>query len=268
MGPGWEAATVRTVDTLPTDRVVELVDAVTTALRDVVERHQVTETEWYTTLRFLTEVGQADECILLSDVLGLSVLVDRLAHADGGDGVTASNVLGPFWRPAPDIGNGGSLVDPDEPGERLVVRGTIRSVSGDALGGARLDVWQSNADGIYDVQLPSGSGPRCRGCLAAAADGTYEFHTVVPPPYQVKKDGPVGALLAKLGRHHFRPAHLHYKVAAQGYQPLTTMLFFAGDPWLGNDVIGADKPSLTVKIDRSARPATATFDVVLRPQGP
>jgi protocatechuate 3,4-dioxygenase beta subunit len=126
-------------------------------------------------------------------------------------------------------------------------------------------VWQSNADGLYDVQVPGLTEPRWRGTLRTDAAGAYCFETVVPPPYEVKKDGPVGALLERLGRHHFRPAHIHYKVDAGGYQPLTTMMFIADDPWLGNDAIGADKPSLTVKVDRSSSPTTARFDIVLAP---
>jgi protocatechuate 3,4-dioxygenase beta subunit len=249
------------------ERLADIVGAITVQLRAVIQQHKITEAEWYAALDFFTRVGQADEFILLSDTMGLSVLIDELAHPQGEDGATATNVLGPFWRPAPAISNGGSLVTDDELGERLRVRGTVRSTLGSPIGGAVIDVWQANAQGVYDVQSPDLTAPRWRGCLASDADGSYEFGTVVPPPYEVKKDGPVGKLLERLGRHHFRPAHIHYKVTAPGYQPLTTMLFLAGDPWLGNDTIGADKPSLTVDVDRSAKPALAGFDIVLRPAG-
>jgi catechol 1,2-dioxygenase len=248
-------------------RVAELVDALTGALADVVRRHGVTEQEWYDTLAYLGEVAAADQLILLSDVLGLSVLVDRQAHGERPG--TASNVLGPFWRPAPELSNPAELVDEDQPGERLVVTGVVRSAAAGAppLPGARLDVWQCDAHGLYDVQVGDGSAVGHRGVLCTDDVGAYELRTIVPPPYEVPKDGPVGALLAALGRHAFRPAHIHFKVGAPGHHELTTMVFFAGDPWLGDDAIGADRPELTAAIDRTGPTATTTFDITLAPTG-
>jgi protocatechuate 3,4-dioxygenase beta subunit len=230
---------------------------------EVVKVHHVTNEEWHAALRFLTEVGRADEFILLSDVMRLSVLVDELSHGDTGEG-TASDVLGPFWRPAPLLDNPADLFADDEPGERLVLSGVVRTTAGDAIDGAELDFWQCNAAGLYDVQIP-GAEPRYRGRLRTGADGRYELRTIVPPPYEVQKDGPVGRLLDMLGRHAWRPAHIHCNVVTDGRRPLTTMIFVEGDPWLGDDTIGGDKPSLVVGIDRSGGPpARATFDVVLR----
>jgi protocatechuate 3,4-dioxygenase beta subunit len=242
-------------------RRAELVEALTGALADLVRRHDVTDEEWYEALAYLAEVGQADEMILLSDVLGLSVLVDRQAHADQGG--TATNVLGPFWRPAPELPNPATLAPEGSPGEPLVVRGVVRGAGGAPLPGARVDVWQCDADGRYDVQVGDGSDVALRGVLSTDAAGAYEVRTIVPPPYEVPKDGPVGRLLAALGRHTFRPAHVHFRVEAVDHADLTTMVFFAGDPWLGNDTISADRPDLTVEIDRTGRIATATFDIVL-----
>jgi protocatechuate 3,4-dioxygenase beta subunit len=248
-------------------RLVEIVDAITSGLRDVVETHGLTEDEWRAALRFLTEVGVHEEFVLLSDVLRLSVLVDALSHPDGA-GITPSNVAGPFWRPAPFLDEPATLVGEDEPGERLVLRGRVTAGDGRPIADAELDLWHCNAEGLYDVQLPEAEGPRYRGRLRTDADGRYEVRTIVPPPYEVPKDGPVGRLLAALGRHAFRPAHVHYRAEAEGYAPLTTMVFVAGDPWLGDDVIGADKAGLTVAIDRSRTPAEATFDITLaRPGG-
>lgn len=244
-------------------RLAELVEAATSALREIIKVHHVTEEEWYAALRFLTEVGREDEFILLSDVMRLSVLVDELSHPDVG-GVTPSDVLGPFWRPAPELPNPATLVPEDEAGERLVLDGRVRAVDGTPIQGAELDFWQCNAAGLYDVQLP-GAEPRYRGRLRTGPDGRYELRTIVPPPYEVKKDGPVGGLLERLGRHAFRPAHIHCRVSAEGCQPLTTMVFFEGDPWLGDDVIGADKPSLMLSLDRTGEVTRATFDVVLAP---
>lgn len=247
----------------PDGRLAELIAAVTSALQEIIKVHHVTEEEWYAALRFLTEVGREDEFILLSDVMRLSVLVDELSHPDMG-GVTPSDVLGPFWRPAPELPNPATLIPVDEPGERLVLTGQVQTTAGAPIENAELDFWQCNADGLYDVQLP-GAEPRYRGRLRTGADGRYEVGTIVPPPYEVKKDGPVGGLLERLGRHAFRPAHIHCRVSAQGYRPLTTMVFFEGDPWLGDDTIGADKPSLTLSLDRTGDVTRANFDFVLAP---
>jgi protocatechuate 3,4-dioxygenase beta subunit len=248
------------------ERLAELVGAVRTALADVIERHGVTEDEWYPALEFLGDVARADELILLSDTMRLSILVNDLTHRPD-PGATAASVLGPFWRPAPEIGNPGTLFADDEPGERLVVTGIVRGADGAPVAGAALDVWQCNASGVYDVQVDELAGAtRWRGVLRTGSDGRYELRTIVPPPYEVKTDGPVGALLARLGRHAYRPAHIHLKATAPGHEPLTTMVFFAGDEWLGNDTIGADRPELTVPIERNGgAPATVTFEVTLRP---
>ncbi len=243
------------------ERLAEIVEAVTSALGEVVKVHHVTNDELHAALGFLTEVGQADEFILLSDVMALSVLVDELTHPDTG-GTTSTDVLGPFWRPAPLLDNPADLFPGDEPGERLVLSGQVRGLDGQPLEGAELDFWQCNAEGRYDVQIP-GAMPRYRGRMRTGADGRYELHTIVPPSYEVKKDGPVGRLLEMLGRHAWRPAHIHCNVVAEGRRPLTTMVFMEGDPWLGHDVIGADKPALVISVDRRQTPAQATFDIVL-----
>lgn len=244
--------------------VERLVEAVTS----VVKEHEVREEELFSALRFLTEVGKADEFVLLSDVLGVSVAVNEVEHAGDPPGCTPSNVTGPFWAPAPALDNGGSLVHDDEPGERLLVSGQVRSTGGDPVAGATVDVWQANAAGLYDLQLPDLDGPRWRGALTTGPDGRYRFLTVTPPPYRIKHDGPVGGFLASLGRDGYRPAHIHYRVTATGFEPLVTMVFFSGDPWLGNDAVHADKPALVTAIERAGgEPAQARFDLVLAPIG-
>jgi catechol 1,2-dioxygenase len=144
------------------------------------------------------------------------------------------------------------------------------------LGGAVLDVWQADDARLYSNQDEAKDAFHLRGRIRTGEDGRYMLRTVTPPPYEVPKDGPVGMLLASLGRHHFRPAHLHVKASADGHRDLTTMFFVAGDPWLHDDTIGAVKDSLVVDLARHARPseltargvdrpfATATFDIRLR----
>src|SRR5918994_2052695 len=158
---------------VPRERLAELVAATYDAMSGVIERYGVSEDEWYAALTFLGEVAAADEMILLSDVMRLSVLVNDLTHPPDG-AATAANVLGPFWRPAPEIGNPGTLVGDDEPGERLVMTGVVRA----------------------------------------------------------------GVRWARLGRHAYRPPNIHLRRGARANEPLTTMVFFAGDDWLGNDTIG------------------------------
>jgi hydroxyquinol 1,2-dioxygenase len=241
------------------DRLREILDRITDDLRAAVVDLEITEDEWYPALNFLADVAHQDEMILLSDVLRLSVAVNDVSHATFSP--TANSVIGPFWRDAPRVSNPADLRSAEEPGEPLVVSGAVRDADGAPVIGAEVDLWQADDTGAYDVQLDR--VPHLRGRQRTNDEGKYEFVTVVPPPYEVPKDGPVGRLLAKLGRHAFRPAHVHLKVNASGYRSLTTMVFLAGDPWLSDDVIGAVKAPLVVAIDRSEVPARLDFDVVL-----
>jgi protocatechuate 3,4-dioxygenase beta subunit len=255
------------------DRLNQVVDRLTRALHEAATELRITEDELRTGLRFLNEVGEKGEFPLLSDVLGMSVLVDAITHGDSENGGTATNVEGPFYKPgAPMLERPYSLASEEEPGEALLVSGRVTdSGTGAPVPGAVLDVWQANAAGIYDTQDPSLDEFHLRGRMAVDDKGEYEFRTVVPPPYEIPKDGPVGALLRTLGRHAFRPAHLHAKVTADGYAPLTTMVYFAGDPYLDSDTIGAVKGSLVVGLDRGPAadgPTTSCrFDLALRPTG-
>jgi protocatechuate 3,4-dioxygenase beta subunit len=241
------------------DRLREIVNRVTDDLRAAIVDLRITEEEWYPALDFLVDVGRQGEIILLSDVLRLSVTVNGVSHPEGSH--TASSVVGPFWQESPSVRNPADLRSTDEAGEPLVVSGAVRSQDGERVIGAEVDLWQADDNGTYDVQLDR--VPHLRGRQRTNDEGRYEFVTVVPPPYEVPKDGPVGRLLNKLGRHAFRPAHVHLKVNASGYRSLTTMVFLAGDPWLSDDVIGAVKAPLVVAIDRSESPARLQFDVVL-----
>jgi protocatechuate 3,4-dioxygenase beta subunit len=246
------------------DRLTTVVGAVTDALAGVIREQRITEAEWYAALELIAEVGKADEMILLSDVLRLSVIVDRQEHEH--EGSSPTNVLGPFWRPAPALADPASLVEPDEPGERMVLQGRITGAAGEPIAGAEVDIWQCGADGLYDVQRPDLDGAtRHRGVVRTDGEGRYRVTTVVPPPYEVKKDGPVGRLLESMGRHAYRPAHIHLKVGTEGHRTLVTQAFIAGDPWFGDDATGADIAECVVELDRSGAVPTATFDVRLAP---
>jgi catechol 1,2-dioxygenase len=261
-------------------RLHAIVERVLGDLHATVRDLQITEPELRTAIAFLAEVGSTGEWQLLSDVLGISVGVDANTHPPAG-GATSSNVEGPFYRP------GAPLAEPPvrlcgdhEPGEILLVSGQVRAAgTGEPLPGAMLDVWQTNHAGLYEHEDPEQPDWNLRRRLRTGADGGYEFRTVAPPPYQIPRSGPVGRFLAAVGRHPWRPAHLHLKVTADGHQPLTTMLYLAGDPWLDDDTIFSVKPELTVALtgheqadEISARGldrpfSTASYDFALEPAG-
>jgi protocatechuate 3,4-dioxygenase beta subunit len=256
-------------------RIEKVTEGLVAALATAVEDLQITEDELRAGLDYLTRVGKADEFQLLSDVLHLSVLVERITHGEEGEGLPA-NVEGPFYKPrAPMLDPPYALCPPDEPGEPLFVEIHIVSAGdGRPLSGALLDVWQANDAGFYDNQDPTLGEFNLRGRMRTGEDGTLEFRTVKPPPYEIPKDGPVGELLRLLGRHAFRPAHLHMKASADGHVPMTSMMYFEGDPWLESDSIDSVKPASVVALhlhesidERNlGRPyATCRADIALRP---
>ena len=233
----------------PIDRLRAAAPRVTEVLHDLARELELTNEELLAIVGFLTEVGRADEFMLLSDVLGLSRVIDDLSHA--GTAGTDSTVLGPFYRPgAPWLDNPGRLARDDEPGRRLRVRGHVTdATTGAALPLAVLDLWHSDNAGDYSNQNAALDPFNLRGRQRTDGQGRYEFETVVPVPYEVKKDGPVGQLLRALDRHAWRPAHIHYQVSAEGYRTLTTMAYFAEDPYLDKDTISGVKDRLVLHLE-------------------
>ena len=242
---------------------------------------ELTEEEWFEGIKFLTATGQKcddkrQEYILLSDVLGVSMLVDAINHRRPG-GATENTVLGPFFvHGAPEIRNGDDMAAGWK-GEPTYVSGTVRSTDGKPIAGALLDLWQSNSEGWYDVQVADTGGKQLRARLRADEEGRFRFRTIKPTAYPVPTDGPVGLILDRMGRHPMRPAHLHFIVSAPGYETVVTHLFVEGDPYLESDVVFAVKNSLVIEFKRSDSEAeakkvdlkapfyTAGYDFVLRP---
>ena len=208
---------------------------------------RLTEAEWQQGIDFLTRAGhitddRRQEFILLSDVLGLSMMTVAI-NAPTSAGATELTVVGPFFvTGSPEIPLGGDITG-DARGRPCYTSGTVRSTGGEPVPGARIEVWESDEDGFYDVQYPDGRTGG-RGWLRSAPDGGYRFWSVRPAPYPIPDDGPVGDLLTAAGRGPMRPAHLHFKVDAPGYRTLITHIFVAGDPYLDRDAVFGVKESL------------------------
>jgi catechol 1,2-dioxygenase/hydroxyquinol 1,2-dioxygenase len=265
-------------------RLRELLSAVVRGLHAAVREVEPTLAEWETAIDFLTRTGQKcddvrQEFVLLSDVLGVSALVENINHRKVA-GATEATVLGPFHMTvSPPRANGDSI---DEVGGRepCVVEGRVLSVTGEPLAGAVVDVWQADEEGFYDVQQPDVQPPgNGRGLFTTDAEGRFWFRTVVPAPYPIPTDGPVGELLAATGRHAYRPAHIHFIAQAAGHVPVTTHIFVAGSPYLDSDAVFAVKHSLVrdfAPVDEPEQAARlgvanpfrhAVIDLVVQPEG-
>ena len=209
---------------------------------------ELTEAEWFQGIEFLTRCGhlsdaQRQEFILLSDVLGLSMLTVAINN-DKPKGCTEATVFGPFhvegaprYELGADIANGAR-------GIPCEVRGSVRGLHGEPVAGAQLDVWQSDEDGLYDVQHAGIDRAQARGILVTDTDGRYHFRSILAVPYAIPHDGPVGDLLKAAGRHPWRPAHLHFMIKAPGYETLITHVFRSDDPYLDSDAVFGVRQSL------------------------
>ncbi|MFE7277801.1 intradiol ring-cleavage dioxygenase [Streptomyces sp. NPDC057623] len=265
----------------PDPRLRELLTSLVHHLHAFAKDVELTVDEWATAVRFLTDVGATctpvrQEFVLLSDVLGLSMLVETITNR--ASGATESTVEGPFHMVDSPPRELGADIALDGKGEPCLVTGRVTSVDGTPVTGAVVDVWQANADGFYDVQQPDIQPERnLRGLFTPDDEGRFWFRSIVPLYYPIPDDGPVGALLAATGRHPYRPAHVHFDVRADGFRPLVTHLFVEGTPYIDSDAVFGVKDSLVREfptVDDPARAAefglpnpfrTVHFDVVLRP---
>ena len=236
----------------PDPRLRELVTELVLALHGFVAKVALTPEEWLAAIRFLTAAGQLcseqrQEFILLSDTLGVSMLVDLLAGPAGSGEAgfaTESTVLGPFYVPgSPDREYGASIAERPS-GEPAWFSGRVTDVDGTPIAGATLDIWQNADDMLYTVQNPDAPPGNLRGRFRSRSDGSYAFLGVRPTDYPVPADGPAGALLAATGRHPWRPAHIHLIVSAPGHQSVATHIFDSASPYLDTDAVFAVKASL------------------------
>lgn len=233
-------------------RYREVMQSLVRHLHEFVRDVRLTDDEWHEAIGFLTSTGhmcddRRQEFVLLSDVLGLSMLtvaVNEIADP----AVTQSTVFGPFFvEHSPEVALGGDVAG-GASGEPCWVEGTVRSVDGEPVAGARIDVWEADGDGLYDVQY-AGARTANRGHLFTDAAGGFRFWSVRPVAYPIPTDGPVGRLLAAAGRGGMRPAHIHFMIRAAGYHKLTTHVFAAGDEHLSDDAVFGVKEQLVAEFD-------------------
>jgi len=264
-----QAAIARLAST-PDPRLNQIMTALVRHLHDFAREVKLTEEEWFKGIEFLTATGKMcddkrQEFILLSDILGLSMLTVALNN-DKPAGCTEPTVFGPFFlENAPQIELGGDVAN-GAVGVPCSVRGSVSGLDGKQIAHARINVWQADADGHYDVQYADLAQPRARAVLHADARGRFHFKSILAEAYPIPSDGPVGALLRATGNHPWRPAHLHFLIEADGYERLITHVFRDGDPHLDSDVVFGVRESLVAAwIPQPDGSYSLDFDFVLNP---
>jgi hydroxyquinol 1,2-dioxygenase len=277
------AEALRRFESTPDTRLREIMLALVRHLHGFVKEVSLTEREWFDAVQFLSETGRMcddkrQEFILLSDTLGVSMVVDLINHRKP-EGATESTVFGPFHREgAPEMAAGDNIA-PRDSGTPMIVSGRVLDLGGRPIAGAKLDVWQADSSGLYDSQYADSVELHMRGMFHTDDEGRYLVRTVRPVYYAIPDDGPVGRMLRATNRHPWRPAHVHFVVSADGYEPVTTHIFDDSDPYLESDTVFAVKDSLICHFvrhddaDERARQLgidppfyTVEFDFVLKPR--
>ena len=242
----------------PDPRLKQILSSLVRHAHDFVRDVELTQEEWLAAILFLTRTGhmsddKRQEFILLSDTLGISMLVDAINHRQP-EGATETTVLGPFYVQNPPVLGDGADISAGLEGTPLHVSGRVTAPDGTPLAGAFVDVWQSDDDGFYDVQKP-GDDPQLRARFITDAEGRFTLWTLVPKYYPIPYDGPVGDMLKATERHPYRPAHIHFMIGHDGFETLVTHLFIDGDTYLDSDAVFGVKQSLIVQLADGAGPA-------------
>lgn len=247
------ANALKLTELTPNPRVKFVFKSLINKLHEFISETNITTDEWKSVIKFLSRTGQESpapfygEFDSLSDVLGVSALIETLNNPRVGN-ATESSFLGPYFtEDAPDLSIGESIASEGK-GEYMYVEGRVLTTSGEPILGAVIDTWEADSTGLYDTQYPHRTAPECRGRLKTDEEGKYGYRAIVPAPYFIRHDGPVGELLLALGRHNARPNHLHVVINAPGFHKLTTALYLEGDPYLSNDVTFGVKKSLVVEL--------------------
>lgn len=251
-------------------RLKKIMSSLVTHLHAFAREVELTEEEWFKGIEFLTRCGhitdeKRQEFILLSDVLGLSMLTVAMNN-DKPAGCTEATVFGPFHVEGAPHYPLGSDISNGARGIPCVVRGTVRGTNGKPVPNAHIDVWQSDEDGLYDVQHADIDHAQARGILNADSEGRYHFRSILAVPYAIPHDGPVGDLLKAVGRHPWRPAHLHFLINAEGFETLITHVFRSDDSYLDSDAVFGVRQSLIADWKRQADGTyVVEYDFVLNP---
>ncbi len=237
-------------------RLIEIMSSLIKHLHAFAKDISLTQDEWHRAIDFLTSTGQIcsaerQEFILLSDVLGFSMLVDAINHRRP-SGATENTVLGPFHVPNAPIRKMNDNISLDGKGESCLFVGSVLNLEGHPIEGACLDVWSDNSDGFYDVQQ-AGIQPKWnnRGRFITDKDGQYRFQSIKPVSYPIPDDGPVGQMLKALGRHPYRPAHMHFIISAEGYETVVTHIFDGTDQYIESDAVFGVKQTLISPFERN-----------------
>ncbi|MCJ1361640.1 hypothetical protein MMC16_000740 [Acarospora aff. strigata] len=238
----------------PDPRLKYLTERLVTHLHDFARETRLSTKEWMAAIEFLTRVGKIcsdvrQEFILLSDVLGLSLLVDSIDHPKPPHS-TEGTVLGPFHTHEAETAPNGGTISHDPEGESCLVLCTVKDTSGSPVADATIDIWETDSKGFYDVQYADRNGPDGRAVMRSDEDGHFWFKAIVPVPYPIPHDGPVGALLKLLRRHPYRPSHMHFMFEKQGYDHLITALYLRNDPYESSDAVFGVKESLVVDLQK------------------
>ena len=262
-----DAVLERFADT-PDPRLRQIMQSLTRHLHDFARDVDLTIEDWDAAIGFLTRTGhmcddRRQEFILLSDTLGLSMLVDAINHPPEA-GTTATTVLGPFYVADPPVRDRGTDISGGAAGEPLFIDGQVTDADGSPVPGAWVDVWQSDDDGYYDVQKP-GQEPELRARFIADDAGRFDLWSIVPSSYPIPDDGPVGDMLRATARHPWRPAHVHFMIGAPGFRTLVTHLFVEGDRYLETDAVFGVKESLVVSMGEDGPGAGPGGKVLDRP---
>lgn len=243
---------INSFDQIGNVRSKMLIQKLVKSIHDYVDEVELTQSEWEMAIDFLTRTGQLchdqrQEYILLSDVLGVSMLVDEINHSKNTE-QTPSTVFGPFFIANMPVRHyAESIVEENADAEMpLLVKGKILNQQGEAIVGAKIEVWQTAENGMYSGQDPIQTLTNLRGAFFSQEQGEYAFKSILPVSYQIPSDGTVGELLNYSKRHFWRPAHIHFMITAGGYQPLVTHLFIQNDEYLNGDAVFGVKDRLIV----------------------
>jgi hydroxyquinol 1,2-dioxygenase len=237
----------------PDPRLKEVMAAAVRHLHAFAREVSLTPAEWIKGIAFMTAVGKIctparQEFILLSDTLGLSALVNGLHDSTAMEEGTHTSLLGPFYREAsPKLAAGSQIAKTVRPGSECALYGRVTDVNGRPVANATVSIWQTGADGLYDIQ-ESAASIDYRGVFTTDADGVYLVRTVKPIGYSIPMDGPVGEMVRAQARHGMRPAHIHFLVGAPGYRELVTALYLSDDPHLADDVVFGSSGDLAIDI--------------------